>query len=92
MKYIMILLAALLLVSAAPEPMPRPAQTVLHISPAAQTSYSIHGVVSGTHRLGYSVPLGEYTAYGATLAEATINASALEAGIRAQATAQAVRP
>jgi hypothetical protein len=80
-KLVLIMLTALLLGGATPLPTPQ----------AVQGSYEIHGTVEGRHRLGIIVPLGEYTARGATLAEAEANAREREAQIRATATAQAAR-
>ena len=52
----------------------------------------ISATVEGSYPSGVVGPIGEYTAVGASLGEATSNAQQREAGIRAQATAQAVRP
>ncbi len=52
----------------------------------------ISATVEGSYPSGVTGPIGEYTAVGASLGEATSNAQQREAGIRAQATAQAVRP
>lgn len=79
MKYLLILLAALLLSSAAPLP-ERPSQV------------TISAVVYGEYPGGIIGPLGEYTAVGASLGDATANAQILEQQIRTTATAQAVRP
>lgn len=77
----LILLAALLLSSAAPMP------------PAARPSQvTISAVVYGEYPSGIIGPIGEYTAVGASLGEATTNAQQLEQQIRTTATAQAVRP
>jgi hypothetical protein len=101
MKLIPIALLALLLVSTAPLPDSRPALPpatlrIVHRAAARQPqptpAVTISGEVTGQHRLGYAVPLGVYTAYGATLGEATQHAEQLEQQIRAQATAQAVAP
>jgi hypothetical protein len=80
-KLLLITLTALLLGGATPLPMP---QTV-------QGGYEIHGTVVGRYRLGFTAPLGEYTARGATLDEAVANARKGEVEIRAAATAQAAR-
>jgi hypothetical protein len=80
-KLMLIMLTAALLGGATPLPAPQ----------LAQGAYQIHGTVEGQHRLGYTVPLGEYTATGATLAEALANAQQRDAQIRATATAQAAR-
>jgi hypothetical protein len=81
MKYLLILLAALLLSSATPVPaaavQERPSQV------------TISAVVYGTYPSGVTGPIGEYTAVGASLGEATTNAQALEQQIRTTATAQA---
>jgi hypothetical protein len=52
----------------------------------------IRATVEGSYPSGVVGPIGEYTAVGASLGEATSNAQQREAGIRTQATAQAVRP
>ena len=94
MKFVPIVFLALLLVSAAPAPTPPalPPATlpIVHHAAAAHQpnptpAVTIAGSVEGQHRLGYRVPLGMYTAYGATIGEATINVQALSAQIRAQA-------
>jgi hypothetical protein len=93
-KLILILAAALLLSSGAPAPVPAPREVTTHIAysdQVVQTTYTIHAVVNGIHRGGYSVPLGEYTAFGNSLEEAAQNARALEAQVRQTATAQAVQ-
>ena len=78
-KLFLILLAAVLLGSSAPLP-----------SPPGQ--YEVRGVVYGIVAGGSSAPIGEFTARGVTVEEAAQNARALEAHVRMQATAQAVRP
>lgn len=84
MKYLLILLAALLLSSATPAPavavQERPSQV------------TISAVVYGTYPGGLIGPIGEYTAEGESLGEATANAQMLEQQIRMTATAQAVQP
>ena len=77
-KIVLIVLAAILLGSAAPLPEPR-------------GQYEVRGTVYGIVAGGSSAPIGEFTARGATVEEAAQNARALEEGIRATATAQAVR-
>jgi len=101
MKYLLIIIAAVLLSSAAPSPSALP-RAVVHVPPRAAVvvprqpaptpAVTIAGTVDGFTSGGSPAPIGAYTAYGATLAEATINAQALEADVRARATAQAVRP
>ena len=83
-KLVLIMLTAVLLSGATPLPSHQRVQRV-------QGSYRIYGTVEGRHRLGFTVPLGEYTASGATLHEALTNAREREAQIRAMATAQAAR-
>ena len=83
-KLVLIMLTALLLGGAAPVLNGERVQRV-------EGSYQIYGTVEGRHRLGITVPLGEYTATGATLEEAVANAHEHEAQIRAAATAQAAR-
>lgn len=78
-KIALILLVAILLGSSAPLPEP-PGQ------------YEVRGTVYGIVSSGSSAPIGEYTAIGTTLGEATHNAELLEQQIRTTATAQAVRP
>lgn len=102
MKFVFLALAAFTLVSAAPLPAPAPAlpPATIRITHYAlritqqptPPAFTITGTVEGQHRGGYSVPLGVYTAYGSTLAEANQHAEQLEQQIRVQATAQAVRP
>lgn len=106
MKHIIILLiAAVLLAGSAPAPAAAPAACWPGV-PAVYTAgqvpcwrgvpfvlpVEIRATVEGSYRGGLTGPIGEYTAYGASLGEATANAQQREAGIRAQATAQAVRP
>jgi hypothetical protein len=95
-----LILAALLLSSAAPLPTPpalpparivvrRPSSVVvLQPTPAVTISGVVNGFTSG----GSPAPIGVYTAYGATLQEALSNAQALEQDVRARATETAVRP
>lgn len=91
-KVIIIILAALLLSSAAPRPAALPPATI-HARAAEQPSQvQISAVVYGSYPGGLTGPIGEYTAVGASLGEATANAQSLEQQIRAQATAQAVHP
>lgn len=78
MKYLLILLVAILIGGSAPAPAPR-------------GQYEIHGTVYGVVSSGSSAPIGEFIATGATVEEAAQHARELEAGIRLQATAQAVR-
>lgn len=98
MKYLTIILAALLLVGARPLPaspsLPpariavpaRPAVVVLQPTPAVTIAGTVEGRTSG----GSPAPLGVYIAYGATIGEATAHAEQLEAEIRMTATAQHV--
>lgn len=97
-KTALILLFALLLSSAAPAPSNLPL-AVVRLAPRSSVvvprqpgRVEIHGMVEGAYPGGLVGPIGEYTAYGASLAEATINAQQLEQQIRTTATAQAVRP
>jgi hypothetical protein len=81
-KIALILLASLLLSSAAPQP----------VAPVARPStVEIHAVVYGTFPSGVTGPIGEYTAIGGSLGEATTNAQQLEEQIRITATALAGR-
>jgi hypothetical protein len=75
-KIALILLAVVLLGSSAPMPEP-PGQ------------YEVHGTVYGIVSSGSSAPIGEYTAIGTTLSEATRNAELLEEQVRLTATANA---
>lgn len=100
MKYLICLLAALLLVGARPLPaspsLPparlavpaRPAVAVLQPTPAV----TISGVVEGRTSGGSPAPIGAYVAYGATIGEAAVNAEALDQQVRMEATARAVTP
>jgi hypothetical protein len=83
-KIVLILLAAALLGGSAPAPV-RP------LAQRAQRTYQIHGTVNGFTSGGSPAPIGAFTAYGATLSEAMVNAQQLEAQVRATATAQATR-
>lgn len=87
---------------AAPTPNPEsaPVVAVVRIPPpfvvvtpiAQRPAFVLSGEVIGTYQNGLNGPIGEYTAYGSTLAEAYQNAQKLEQEIRMTATAQAVRP
>jgi hypothetical protein len=98
MKYLVIILTALLLSSAAPLPTALPPATIRTqprssiVVPQRPSQVEISAVVYGSYPGGLTGPIGEYTAVGASLGEATGNAQQLEADIRAQATAQAVQP
>jgi hypothetical protein len=81
MKYLLILLAALLLSSTAPLPV-----AAVQEQPSQVT---ISATVYGSYPSGVTGPIGEYTAVGASLGEATANAQQLEQQIRTTATAQA---
>jgi hypothetical protein len=94
-KICVLILAALALTSAAPADAPALPAAALRLAPrpalVVPGRVEISGEVNGQHRLGYTVSLGVYTAYGATLEEAAQNACALEQQIRQTATAQAAR-
>ncbi len=97
MKHLIIILAALLLVSARPLPTPPalpPARMLVAPRSAVvapqQPIVTISGDVFGTTS-GGSAPIGAYTAYGTTRAEALQHAEQLEQQIRQTATAQHVR-
>lgn len=89
-KLILIVLAAILLSSGAPMEPPALPPATIHLVPRA--AVVISGVVEGHTSGGSPAPIGEYTAYGASPAEAAANAEQLEAQIRMTATAQATRP
>lgn len=101
---IMLLIVAGLLSGSAPAPAPAaacwPGVPAVYVAGQAPCwrgvpfvlPVEIRATVEGSYPGGLTGPIGEYTAYGASLGEATSNAQQLEAGIRAQATAQAVRP
>jgi hypothetical protein len=95
MKYLILILAALTLISARPLPTP-PVLPVARIvlapraqPPVATPGVVISGDVIGRTPGGQSAPIGSYVAYGATRAEALQNAEALEQQVRAEATARA---
>lgn len=97
MKYILIMCAALLLSSAAPTParaLPEPPAACLSavVPSTSPPAVVISGTVEGPYRSGVVGPIGAYTAYGDTPAQAALNAACEVGRIRAQATAQAVGP
>lgn len=98
MKYTILLLAALSLISAAPLPAAAlpPARIALQSACARATvpsssppAFTVRGTLMGPYRSGIVGPLGIYEGYGDTLAQATINAECEAEKIRASATAQA---
>jgi len=99
MKWLLPVLAALLLTAARPLTAPALPPAVVHVAPraaivhpqppSATPGVTISGDVYGMTS-GGSAPIGAYTAYGDTLAEATQHAQQLEAQIRMTATEQHV--
>lgn len=105
-RIITLIIAAVLLAGSAPAPAAAPAAACWPGVPTVYVTgqapcwrgvpfvlpVEIRATVEGSYPSGLVGPIGEYTAYGASLGEATANAQQLELNIRAQATAQAVRP
>lgn len=102
MKYIVLLLAALLLTSVAPLPaapaLP-PARIALQsacaravVPSSSPPAFVVRGTLEGPYHSGIVGPLGIYEGYGDTLAQATINAECEADKIRVSATAQAAQP
>lgn len=92
-RVILIVLAALLLSSATPAQVAALPPATIHAPTVEHPSQvTISATVYGVYPGGLAGPIGEYTAVGTSLGEATSNAQILEAQIRTTATAQAVRP